>query len=69
MEILWLGIGFLVPAEKNKSRSLENNDATLTRTFFLRGRPEESIKNSNEGVSSGGCIKDAFYKYSNWLSK
>lgn len=65
MEFLWLGIGFLMLAEKNKSKSLENVDATLTRTFLLRGGPEESIKNNNEGVSGGGCIKDAFYKYSN----
>lgn len=37
--------------------------------FTLREGPEESIKNSEEEVLGGNCIKGKFYKYSNCTFK
>lgn len=62
MEILWLGIGFLMLMEK---KSLGERCSSTDKNFILREGSEESIKNKDEEVLGGSCIKGKFYKYSN----
>lgn len=52
--------------KKKKSRDLGKDAAVLTGAALREG-PEESIKNNDEEVLGGSCIKGKFYKYSNWL--
>lgn len=50
--------------KKKKSRDLGKDAAVLTGAALREG-PEESIKNNDEEVLGGSCIKGKFYKYSN----
>lgn len=54
-----MGIGFLMLMEE-KSRVLEKDAAVLIRMLTWREGPEESIKNSDEEVLGGRCIKGKF---------
>lgn len=45
---------------EEKSRDLEKDAAVLIRMLTWREGPEESIKNSDEEILGGRCIKGKF---------